>query len=199
MVTDDLDLFLLGLHVSDIPVRALLESGATHCFIDSTLVSDHCLPMTLLPQPMRLCLFNGLYASENILYEVTVPIHFAPAKVLLVSFLVTLLDPDVSTVIRLHWLHQYNPLVDRASKRLICIPTHDKVDAPEIVKLFIHHIFAKHGVLLHVTCDCRSEFTLQFFRSLGMLLNIKLHFTSGYNPQADGQLEQANQTLEQYL
>jgi hypothetical protein len=30
-------------------------------------------------------------------------------------------------------------------------------------------------------------------------LNIKLHFTSGYNPQADGQSERANQTLEQYL
>jgi len=26
-----------------------------------------------------------------------------------------------------------------------------------------------------------------------------LHFTSGYNPEGDGQTEQANQTLEQYL
>jgi hypothetical protein len=32
-----------------------------------------------------------------------------------------------------------------------------------------------------------------------MLLNIKLHFTLGYNPQADGQSKRANQTLEQYL
>jgi len=40
---------------------------------------------------------------------------------------------------------------------------------------------------------------LQFFRSLGSLLNINLHFTSGYNPQADGQSERANQTLKQYL
>jgi len=52
---------------------------------------------------------------------------------------------------------------------------------------------------LHVTCDCGSEFTSQFFRSLGTLLSIKIHFTSGYNPQADGQSERANQTLEQYL
>jgi hypothetical protein len=28
---------------------------------------------------------------------------------------------------------------------------------------------------------------------------MKLHFTSGYNPQADGQTERTNQTLEQYL
>jgi hypothetical protein len=32
-----------------------------------------------------------------------------------------------------------------------------------------------------------------------MLLNIQLHFTSGYNPQADSQSKRANQTLEQYL
>ena len=69
-------------------------------------------------------------------------------------------------------------VMDRASKQLISIPTHDKVDAPEIAKLFLHHVFAKHGVLLHVMCNHGSEFTLQF-RSLGMLLNIKLHFTSG--------------------
>ena len=31
------------------------------------------------------------------------------------------------------------------------------------------------------------------------MLNISLHFTSGYNPQADGQSERANQTLEEYL
>ena len=30
MVTDCLDLFLLGLTISDIPVKALLDSGATH-------------------------------------------------------------------------------------------------------------------------------------------------------------------------
>ena len=28
---------------------------------------------------------------------------------------------------------------------------------------------------------------------------MKLHFTSGYHPEGDGQTEQANQTLEQYL
>jgi len=90
-------------------------------------------------------------------------------------------------------------IVDHASKQLISIPTHDKVDTPEIARLFLHHIFAKHGVPMHVTCDRGLEFTSQFFRSLGTLLNIKIHFTSGYNPQADGQSERANQTLEQYL
>ena len=31
------------------------------------------------------------------------------------------------------------------------------------------------------------------------MLDMKLHFTSGYHPEADGQTERVNQTLEQYL
>jgi len=30
-------------------------------------------------------------------------------------------------------------------------------------------------------------------------LDMKIHFTSGYHPEGDGQTEQTNQTLEQYL
>jgi len=40
---------------------------------------------------------------------------------------------------------------------------------------------------------------LHFFRSLGTALDMNLHFTSGYHPEGDGQTEQVNQTLEQYL
>ena len=118
MISDSPDSFLLGLKLSNISIKALLDSGATHCFIDSSLVSDHRLPTTLLPQPMRLRLFDGSYAPEDIQYEVTVPVHFAPGKILPVSFLVTPLDPDVSAVIGLRWLRQHNPLVDWANNRI---------------------------------------------------------------------------------
>ena len=43
------------------------------------------------------------------------------------------------------------------------------------------------------------EFVSSFFCSLGMALDMKLHFTSGYHPKGDGQTERMNQTLEQYL
>jgi hypothetical protein len=39
----------------------------------------------------------------------------------------------------------------------------------------------------------------RFFCSLGKALNMKLHFTSGYHPEGDRQMEHINQTLEQYL
>ena len=118
MVMDSLDSFLLGLKLNNTSIRALLDSGATHCFIDSALVSDLRLPASLLPRPMRLRLFDGSYAPEDILYEVTVPIQFASATILPVSFLVTPLDPNISAVIGLRWLRQYNPLVDWANNRI---------------------------------------------------------------------------------
>ena len=71
--------------------------------------------------------------------------------------------------------------------------------APELAKLFVIHIFSKHGVPAHITCDRGSEFTSHFFRSLGIALNMKIHFTSGYHPEGDGQTERLNRTLEQYL
>jgi hypothetical protein len=39
----------------------------------------------------------------------------------------------------------------------------------------------------------------RFFRSLRKALNMKLHFTLGYHPEGDRQMERVNQTLEQYL
>ena len=90
-------------------------------------------------------------------------------------------------------------VIDRLTKQGIFIPTVDEINAQELAKLFILHVFSKHGVPAHVTCDQGSEFISQFFQSLGKALDMKLHFTSGYHPEGDGQTERLNQTLEQYL
>ena len=90
-------------------------------------------------------------------------------------------------------------VVDRLSKQAIFIPTHDTLTAPELADLFVTHVFSKHGVPSHVTSDRGSEFVSHFFRSLGKALDMRLHFTSGYHPEGDGQTERVNQTLEQYL
>ena len=90
-------------------------------------------------------------------------------------------------------------IVDRLSKQSIFIPTYDTCTSHDLAKLFIIHVFSKHGVPSHVTSDRGSEFVSNFFRSLGIALNMKLHFTSGYHPEGDGQTERVNQTLEQYI
>src|SRR5258708_2770319 len=90
-------------------------------------------------------------------------------------------------------------VIDHLTKQAIFIPSHDMVNALQVVWLFLTHVFSKHGVLSHVTSDCGSEFILHFFCSLGKLLQMRLHFTSGYHLEGDRQTECTNQVLEQYL
>jgi hypothetical protein len=90
-------------------------------------------------------------------------------------------------------------IIDRSSKQGIFIPCNVQITSLGLARLFLTHVFAKHGVPSHCTSDRGSEFVSGFFRTLGELLNMKLHFTSGYHPSADGQTERSNQTLEQFI
>ena len=90
-------------------------------------------------------------------------------------------------------------IMDCLLKQCIFVPMHNTITAPEIAKLFLLHVFSKHGIPSHITSDQGSKFMSHFFHSLGKALNICLHFTSGYHPEGDGQTECMNQTLEQYL
>jgi len=90
-------------------------------------------------------------------------------------------------------------VVDCLSKQAIFIPTHDIITLAELAYLFVVHIFSKHEVLSHVTSDHGSEFISHFFCFLGTALDMRLHFTSRHYPEANGQTEWTNQTLEQYL
>ena len=90
-------------------------------------------------------------------------------------------------------------VVDRFTKQSIFIPTYDTITSTQLAELFVVHVFSKHSVPSHVTSDRGSEFVSHFFRSLGKALDMKLHFTSRYHSEGDGQTEHVNQTLEQYL
>jgi len=90
-------------------------------------------------------------------------------------------------------------IVDRLTKQAIFIPAHDTITSADLARLFVLHVFSKHGVPSHVTSDRSSEFVSNFFRSLGIALDMWLHFTSGYHPKGDGQTKCMNQTLKQYL
>jgi hypothetical protein len=75
-------------------------------------------------------------------------------------------------------------IVDHFTKQSLFIPTYDTITSVMLAKLFILHVFSKHGVPLHLTSDCRLEFMSSFFCFLGKALNMELHFTSGYHPKA---------------
>jgi len=90
-------------------------------------------------------------------------------------------------------------IIDCLSKEGIFIPTTDTTTSISVTEAFINQVFVKHGIPLNVSSDHRSEFTSHFFQSLGTLLCMCLHFTSGHHPSANGQVEHINSTLEQYL
>jgi len=90
-------------------------------------------------------------------------------------------------------------IVDRLSKQAIFIPTHDTITSAELAHLFVIHVFSKHRVPSHVTSNHGLEFVSHFFCSLETTLDMRLHFTSEYHPEANGQVERTNQILEQYL
>jgi len=90
-------------------------------------------------------------------------------------------------------------IVNWLTKQAIFISAHDTIMSVDLAHLFVLHVFSKHGVPSYVISNRSSEFVSNFFRSLGTTLNMWLHFTSGYHPKGDGQIECMNQTLEQYL
>ena len=90
-------------------------------------------------------------------------------------------------------------IVDWLTKQAIFISAHDTITSVDLARLFVLHVFSKHGVPSHVTSDRGSEFVSNFFWSLGTALDMWLHFTSGYHPKGDKQTECMSQTLEQYL
>src|SRR5258707_988854 len=119
------------------------------------------------------------------------PIPSQPWESILMDFIKQLPTSEGFTVILV--------IVDRLTKQLLFIPTHDMVDTPQLAQLFLTHIFSKHSTPGHVTSNHRTEFVSHFFHSLGSLLSMKLHFMSGYHLEGDSQMEQINQVLEQYL
>ena len=72
------------------PVSALIDSGSSHCFIDSKYVNKHSLETYTIP-PLELHLLDG--SSNTFVTEATkLNIQFSTGKVTSETFFVTPLD-----------------------------------------------------------------------------------------------------------
>jgi transposase InsO family protein len=68
-----------------------------------------------------------------------------------------------------------------------------------LARLYVKHVWKHHGLPEKVLSDRGSQFVAKFIKELYRLLGIKLAAITAYHPQGDGQTEQINQELEQYL
>src|ERR1700719_3734756 len=92
------------------PFRALLDSGAELCFIDTKFASRLRLPKTPVT-PREVVFINGttsVWVTEAVRLSIRLP-AMEPTNVM---FVITDLDPSCDVILGMNWLLQNNPLVD---------------------------------------------------------------------------------------
>lgn len=90
-------------------------------------------------------------------------------------------------------------VVCRLTKMALFIPTYKTATSIDLAKLFLRHVFSKHGVPQDIISDRGRHFVSNFWSSLCDHLRIKSNLSTAYHPETDGQTERVNQILEQYL
>jgi len=84
-------------HLNKILFQALVNSGSTHCFVDSKFVDTHYLKI-FTTLPVALCLFDGS-SNSTISKIANLPIIFSTGDCMNLDFYVTLLDSSCSLVL----------------------------------------------------------------------------------------------------
>ena len=90
-------------------------------------------------------------------------------------------------------------VVDRLTKYAHFIPWKEKKNAKDLAKVILKEIIANHGIPQSIISDKDKLFTSKFWNTWTQQLGTKIKLLTAYHPKTDGQIEQTNQTLEQYL
>lgn len=79
------------------------------------------------------------------------------------------------------------------------IPTTATITAQGIARLYRDNVWKLHGLLRKVISDRGPQFASKFMKELNRILGIETALSMAYHPQTNGQTEQVNQDVEQYL
>ncbi|TKA68421.1 hypothetical protein B0A49_13253, partial [Cryomyces minteri] len=89
-------------------------------------------------------------------------------------------------------------VVDRLSKMRHYIAC-KSMDATELARVFLIHVWKLHGLPDSILSDRGMQFVSAFWRTLTARLGIQARLSTAYHPESDGQTENANASMEQYL
>jgi len=81
----------------------------------------------------------------------------------------------------------------------IFIPCKTTDTSSEFVQNYITNVFPNFGLPGAVVSDQGATFISKFTKALWKQLSVKMLPPTAYHPQTNGQMEHANQELEQYL
>ena len=89
-------------------------------------------------------------------------------------------------------------LIDLLTKIRHLITCHTPINASDVVRLYLQHVWKHHETLMFVTLDRGTQFTAQLWQTLLRYLKIKTRISTPYHPETDGQSERLNAVMEQY-
>jgi len=90
-------------------------------------------------------------------------------------------------------------IVDRLTKAAHFLPIRLKTSADQLAQLYIDRIVCLHGTPERIVSDRDPRFVSKFWHRVHEAIGTKLHFSTAYHPETDGQTERTNQTLEDML
>ncbi|KIM51663.1 hypothetical protein SCLCIDRAFT_33278 [Scleroderma citrinum Foug A] len=90
-------------------------------------------------------------------------------------------------------------VVDQFSKEVVFVPCTKEETTYSTAELFRDHVWCQHGLPSTIVSDHGSVFASNFLGELYKLLGIKRKMSTAFHPQTDGQTEQLNCEINQYL
>ena len=85
------------------------------------------------------------------------------------------------------------------TKMILAIPCQETINAEGVANLYLRQVFPRFGLPSKVISDRDPRFVSRFMKEICRLLGITQNISTAYHPCTDGQSEQTNQWIEQYL
>jgi hypothetical protein len=90
-------------------------------------------------------------------------------------------------------------IVDRLTKSAHFIAIRETIPLQKLADIYVREIVCRHGVPVSIISDRDTRFTSRFWGKFQEGMGTRLHFSTAYHPQTDGQSERTIQTLEDML